>query len=73
MGNKGTVFFGSHRLPETILECLAMVAERNSLAAIHRVRGIKEETVLRWLREAANQAVEIEAISAKSEKNGLGL
>jgi hypothetical protein len=39
-----------------------MLAERNSLAAIHRVKGIKEETVLDWLRKAANHAEEIETL-----------
>jgi len=58
---KGTVFYGRHHPPETILECLALLAERNSLAAIHRVKGIKEETVLDWLREAARHVEEIEA------------
>ena len=39
-----------------------MLAERNSLAAIHRIKGIKEETVLDWLRKAASHAEEIEAL-----------
>jgi transposase-like protein len=39
-----------------------MLAERNSLAAIHRVKGIKEETVLDWLRKAANHAEDIEKL-----------
>lgn len=60
--NKGTVFYGRHHSPKEILECLAMLAERNSLAAIHRVKGIKEETVMDWLREAANHVEEIEAL-----------
>jgi hypothetical protein len=60
--NKGTVFYGRHHSPDTILECLALLAERNSLASIHRVKGIKEETVIGWLHEAANQAVEIESL-----------
>jgi transposase-like protein len=59
---KGTVFYGRHHSPETILECLAWIAERNSLAAIHRVKGIKEETVLDWLREAAQHVEQIEAL-----------
>ena len=58
----GTVFYGRHHSQETILECLAWLAERNSLAAIHRVKGIKEETVLEWLREAAHQVEAIEAL-----------
>jgi transposase-like protein len=58
----GTVFYGRHHSPETILECLAWLAERNSLAAIHRVKGIKEETVMDWLQEAAQHVEQIEAL-----------
>jgi hypothetical protein len=39
-----------------------MLAERNSLASIHRIKGIKEETVMDWLRKAANHVEEIEAL-----------
>ena len=59
---RGTVFYGKRHSPETILECLAMVAERCSLAAIHRIKGIKEETVSNWLKEAAQQVEAIEAL-----------
>ncbi len=62
VANKGTIFYGRHHSPKEILECLAMLAERNSLAAIHRIKGIKEETVMDWLREAANHVEDIEAI-----------
>src|SRR5918912_4558758 len=58
----GTVFYGRHHSQETILECLALLAERNSLAAIHRVKGIKEETVMDWLRIAAAPVERIEAL-----------
>jgi transposase-like protein len=60
--NKGTVFYGRHHSPREISECLAMLAERNSLAAIHRIKGIKEETIMDWLRKAANHVEEIEAL-----------
>ncbi len=62
VANKGTVFYGRHHSPKAILECLAMLAERNSLAAIHRIKGIKEETVMDWLLEAANHVEEIKAM-----------
>ena len=39
-----------------------MLAERNSLAAIHRVKGIKEETVVDWLRKTAAHVEEIAAL-----------
>ena len=58
----GTVFHGKHHDEETILECLALLAERNSLAAIHRLTGVKEETVSTWLHQAARQVEEIEAV-----------
>jgi len=58
----GTVFYGRHHSQDTILECLALLAERNSLAAIHRVKGIKEETVMDWLRTAADHVERIEAL-----------
>jgi transposase-like protein len=60
--NKGTIFYGRHHSPKEILECLAMLAERNSLAAIHRIKGIKEETTMDWLRIAADHVEEIEAL-----------
>jgi transposase-like protein len=58
----GTVFYGRRRPQETIIECLALLAERNSLAAIHRVKGVKEETVMAWLRMAAAHVERIEAL-----------
>jgi transposase-like protein len=62
VGNKGTIFYELHHSPKEVLECLALLAERNSLAAIHRTKGIKEETVMDWLRKAANHVEEIEAL-----------
>lgn len=58
----GTVFYGRRRPQESIIECLALLAERNSLAAIHRVKGVKEETVMAWLRLAAAHVEQIEAL-----------
>jgi transposase-like protein len=58
----GTVFYGRRRSQETIIDCLAMLAERNSLAAIHRVKGVKEETVMAWLCIAAAHVEQIEAL-----------
>ncbi len=58
----GTVFSGRHHTQQTIIEWLALLAERNSLAAIHRVKGVKEETVLAWLRLTAQHVERIEAI-----------
>ncbi len=55
----GTVFYGRHHPQELIIECLALLAERNSLAAIHRVKRVKEETVVAWLRVAVEQVEQL--------------
>src|SRR5438067_11127525 len=59
---KGTVFHGCHHSQQTILDSLAMLADRNSLAAIHRIKGVKEETVGEWLQRAARHVEEIETV-----------
>ena len=59
---KATVFYGRHHFQETILERLASLAEHNSLAAIHRVKGIKEETACAWLRAPAKHIEEMRAL-----------
>src|SRR5437016_14344092 len=57
---KGTLFYRCRHSQEEIVECLAMVGDRNSLAAIHRLKGIKEETVCQWLERAATHVEQIE-------------
>jgi transposase-like protein len=59
---KGTLFYGCRRPQEQILECLALLAERTSLAALHRVKGIKEETVMAWLKKAAAHVETLETL-----------
>jgi transposase-like protein len=57
---KGTMFYRCRHTEGEIVECMAMVGERNSLAAIHRMKGIKEETVCRWLKLAQSHIEQIE-------------
>lgn len=57
---KGTIFYGLRTPQKDILEALAMLAERMSIAAVARVKGVKEDTVSSWLKEAANHVQEIE-------------
>ena len=68
---KGTIFYGCHTPPKDILEALAMLAERMSqgipprpqiLAAVARVKGVKEDTVSSWLKKAANHVEKIEEL-----------
>ena len=65
---KGTVFHGKQHDEQTIVECLALLADRNSLAAIPRIKGIKEETVSAWLRQAATQMEPLEQVLLKDHK-----
>ena len=39
---------------------MQMLGDRNSLAAIHRIKGIKEETVGHWLEKAASHVEQFE-------------
>ena len=57
---KGTMFYRLRHSEEEIVECMAMIGDRNSLAAIHRIRGIKEETVCSWLEKAKSQVEQVE-------------
>ncbi len=57
---KGTRLYRCRHSEEEIVACLAMVGDRTSLAAIHRMKGIKEETVCRWMERAATQVEQIE-------------
>ena len=57
---KGALLYGRRTPKKDILEALAMLAERMSIAAVARVKGVKEETVSDWLKEAAIHIQEIE-------------
>ena len=57
---KGTIFYRKHAGEHEILEVLALLAEGVRISTLTRVKGIKEDTILRWLREAAQHAEQIE-------------
>jgi|SRR5436305_7238580 len=57
---KGTMFYRLRHSEDVIVECMAMVGDRNSLAAIHRIKGIKEETICSWLEKAEAQVKQVE-------------
>jgi len=48
---KGTLMYRLRHSEEEIAECLAILSESNSLAAIHRIKGIEEATVCRWMEK----------------------
>lgn len=57
---RGTIFFRKRTPENEILEVLALLAEGNRISSLTRVKGIKEDTILAWLREAAQH---VDAIS----------
>jgi hypothetical protein len=42
------MFYRLRHSEEEVFECMELAGERMSLAAIHRTKGIKEETVDSW-------------------------
>jgi len=59
---KGTLFYNRKTQETDILECLALLAEGVRISSISRAKGMKEDTILSFLREAAQHAQEVEAI-----------
>jgi len=64
---KGTMFYRCRHTEEEIAECMAMIGDRNSLAAIHRIKGIKEETVMKWLEKASAHVKQFERLVRKKK------
>lgn len=56
----GTVFYGKRTAASEILETLAFLAEGNRISSLTRVKGHKEDTILKWLREAAHHVGAVE-------------
>jgi hypothetical protein len=59
------VFYRKQADRQTIIETLLWLAEGARLSSIARVKGIKADTILDWLRAAARHAEQIEAILLK--------
>ena len=57
---KGTIFYRRRTPDNEIVETLALVAEGNRINSLVRVTGHKEDTILAWIRDAAEQAETIE-------------
>ena len=58
----GTIFFRKRTPEREILEILALLAEGNRISSLSRVKGFKEDTILGWLREAAQHAEALEEV-----------
>jgi transposase-like protein len=59
---KGTIFYRRRTAEEEIIETLAFMAEGVRISSLARVKGHKEDTILDWLRTAAQHAEEIDEI-----------
>lgn len=59
---KGTLFYQRKTDEKDILECLALLAEGTRISSLSRAKGIKEDTILSFVREAAHHAEQVEAI-----------
>jgi len=56
----GTLFYGKRTPEHEILETLALLAEGSRISSLSRAKGFKEDTILGWLREAAQHAEAVE-------------
>jgi len=57
---KGTIFYRRRTPKDEIIETLAFLAEGSRISSLSRVKGHKEDTILDWLRDAAEHAAVIE-------------
>ena len=56
------MFYRCRHTEDEIVECMSMLGGCNSLAAIHRIKGIKEETVMNWLEKDSTHVEQFEHI-----------
>ena len=56
----GTPFYGKRTPASEIVETLAFLAEGNRISSLTRVKGHKEDTILKWLREATQHVDAVE-------------
>lgn len=61
----GTIFYRKRTSEHEILETLALLAEGNRISSLTRVKGHKEDTILSWLREAAQPTEALEDVLLK--------
>lgn len=64
----GTLFFRKRTPEREILETLLFLAEGSRISSLSRAKGFKEDTILAWLREAAQHAEELDAVLMKDFK-----
>lgn len=58
----GTIFYRRRTPEHEILETLAFLAEGSRISSLSRVKGFKEDTILAWLRAAAQHSEQLEEV-----------
>ena len=58
--NHGTILYRKRTEEKDILETLALLAEGVRISSLDRAKGFKEDTILKWLRQVAEHAEELE-------------
>lgn len=58
---KGTIYYRKRTSDREIIEALALIAEGSRVSSVARVTGHKEDTIVEWIRDAAQHAQAIEA------------
>lgn len=66
--SKGTLFYRRRTADEEIIESLAFVAEGTRISSISRAKGHKQDTILAWIREAAEHAEAVEEALMKDHE-----
>jgi transposase-like protein len=61
----GTIFFRKRTPEHEILETLALLAEGSRISSLTRAKGFKEDTILAWLRQAAQRAEGLDEVLMK--------
>jgi transposase-like protein len=59
---KGTILYRKRTSEHELLETLAWLAEGSRISSLSRVKGFKEDTILEWLRQAAQHADQLEEV-----------
>src|SRR4030067_3796139 len=64
----GTIFYRKRTPEHEILETLALLAEGSRISSLTRAKGFKEDTILAWLRQAAQHAEALDEALMKDFK-----
>jgi transposase-like protein len=64
----GTIFYRKRTPEHEILETLALLAEGSRISSLSRAKGFKEDTILAWLRQAAQQVEALDEVLLKDFK-----